>query len=74
MAHGKQADLLDPSAQGELFEAPAEPAYRPNLDKVRARLEKLPAEARAPGDALGAFAALPLPAHFPADGAVAAGR
>ncbi len=47
MAHSRQADFLDPSAQGELFEAPAEPAYRPNLDKVRARLEKLLAEARA---------------------------
>jgi hypothetical protein len=47
MASSKQADLLDPSAQGELFAAPAEPAYRPNLDKVRARLEKLLAEARA---------------------------
>jgi hypothetical protein len=47
MARLKQADLLDPGAQGELFEAPAEPAYRPNLDKVRARLEKLLAEARA---------------------------
>ena len=47
MARLKQADLLDPSGQGELFEAPAEPAYRPNLDKVRARLEKLLAEARA---------------------------
>ena len=47
MARSKQADLLDPGAQGELFAAPAEPAYRPNLDKVRARLEKLLAEARA---------------------------
>jgi hypothetical protein len=47
MARLKQADLLDPIVQGELFEVPAEPAYRPNLDKVRARLEKLLAEARA---------------------------
>ena len=47
MARLKQADLLDPTAQGELFEARAQPAYRPNLDKVRARLEKLLAEARA---------------------------
>ena len=30
-----------------MFETPAEPAYRPNVDKVRARLEKLLAEARA---------------------------
>jgi hypothetical protein len=47
MAHEKQTDLLDGMAQGELFEAPAKPAYRPKLDKVRARLEKLLAEARA---------------------------
>jgi hypothetical protein len=47
MARLKEADLLDPSVQGELFQAPVEPAYRPNLDKVRARLEKLLAEARA---------------------------
>jgi hypothetical protein len=44
MARLKQAD---PTVQCELFAAPAEPAYRPNLDKVRARLEKLLAEARA---------------------------
>jgi hypothetical protein len=47
MAHDKQTDLLDGTAQGELFEAPAKPAYRPNPDKVRARLEKLLGEARA---------------------------
>ena len=47
MVRLKQADLSDPSAQGELFTAPAEPTYPPNLDKVRARLEKLLAEARA---------------------------
>jgi hypothetical protein len=46
MAHDKQTDLLDRTAQGELFEAPTKPAYRPNPDKVRARLEKLLAEAR----------------------------
>jgi len=47
MVRLKQADLSDPSAQGELFTAPAEPTYPPNLDKVRARLEKLLAAARA---------------------------
>jgi hypothetical protein len=46
MAHDKQTDLLDRTAQGGLFEAPAKPAYRPNPDKVRNRLEKLLAEAR----------------------------
>ncbi len=47
MARSRQADLLQASVQGEMFETPAEPAYRPNVDKVRARLEKLLAEARA---------------------------
>ena len=47
MARAKQADFFDSTTQGELFEAPQKPAYRPNLDKVRARLEKLLAEARA---------------------------
>lgn len=42
-------DLFDPEAQGDLFGAdtPAEPAYRPDPDKVRARLYKLLGEARA---------------------------
>ena len=47
MARAKQADVFDTTAQGELFEAPVAPVYRPNPDKVRARLEKLLAEARA---------------------------
>jgi hypothetical protein len=47
MARAKPADFFDQTEQGELFNAPAAPVYRPNLDKVRARLEKLLAEARA---------------------------
>ena len=47
MARVKTADFFEPTEQGELFSAPAAPVYRPNLDKVRARLEKLLAEARA---------------------------
>lgn len=47
MARVKTADIFEPTEQGELFSAPAAPVYRPNLDKVRARLEKLLAEARA---------------------------
>ena len=47
MARARQADFFDTTVQGELFEAPTEPAYQPNLDKVRARLEKLLGEARA---------------------------
>ena len=47
MAHDNETDLLDKTVQGELFDAPPKVAYRPNPDKVRARLEKLLAEARA---------------------------
>ena len=47
MARAKTADLFEQTEQGELFNASAAPVYRPNLDKVRARLEKLLAEARA---------------------------
>lgn len=47
MARSKQAELFDTISQPDLFGAPAGPVYRPNLDKVRARLEKILAEARA---------------------------
>ena len=46
MARTKPADFFDQGEQAELFNAPAAPVYRPNLDKVRARLEKLLAEVR----------------------------
>jgi hypothetical protein len=46
MARTKPADFFDQAEQGELFNAAAAPVYRPHLDKVRARLEKLLAEAR----------------------------
>ena len=47
VARAKTADLFEQTEQGELFNAPASPVYRPNLDKVRARLEKLLAEVSA---------------------------
>ncbi len=47
MARNTQAELFDTASQLEMFDAPAAPVYRPNLDKVRARLEKILAEARA---------------------------
>jgi hypothetical protein len=47
MARSKQADFCDTTSQSDLFGAPDVPVYRPSLDKVRARLEKLLAEARA---------------------------
>ena len=48
MARETQQDLFGADSQPELF-APdaAPPAYRPNLDEVRARLNKILAEARA---------------------------
>ena len=48
MARSTQQDLFETDSQPELFEADAAPpAYRPNLDEVRARLNKILAEARA---------------------------
>ncbi len=47
MPRSHQQDLFDTEAQPELFEpGAAPPAYRPNLDQVRARLRKILAEAR----------------------------
>jgi hypothetical protein len=45
MAHG--SDLFEDHSQPDLFGGQAVPAYRPDLDKVRARLNKLLAETRA---------------------------
>ncbi len=47
MARTSQADLFEKDAQPDLFGGEAAPVYRPNLDKVRARLQKILAEARA---------------------------
>lgn len=48
MARSPQQDLFETDSQPELFEADAAPpAYRPDPDKVRARLHKILAEARA---------------------------
>jgi hypothetical protein len=48
MARSSQQDLFEAEAQPELFEpAAAPPAYRPDLDQVRARMLKILAEARA---------------------------
>lgn len=40
-------DLLEEDAQPDLFGVESAPAYRPDPDKVRRRLEKILAEARA---------------------------
>ena len=48
MARPNQLDLFADEAQPELFEADAAPpAFRPDLDQVRARLNRILAEARA---------------------------
>jgi hypothetical protein len=48
MARSHQQDLFDAEAQSDLFKPDAAPpVYRPDLDQVRARLQKILAEARA---------------------------
>jgi hypothetical protein len=47
MARGGQGDLLRTEEQPDLFGDSVPPAYRPDADKVRARLYKILAEARA---------------------------
>ena len=47
MADGDEEDLFEDGGQGNLFGADAAPAYRPDPDKVRARLHKILGEARA---------------------------
>ncbi len=48
MTRFRQQDLFETEAEPELFEpGAAPPAYRPDLDQVRARLNKILAEARA---------------------------
>jgi hypothetical protein len=48
MARSTQQDLFGDDSQAELFEPDeAPPAYRPDPDQVRARLQRILAEARA---------------------------
>jgi hypothetical protein len=47
MARTGQPDSFVTESQSNLFGAEATPAYRPDADKVRARLHKILAEARA---------------------------
>ena len=47
MSHPDDADLFDEKAQPDLFGGETVPAYRPDPDKVRARLHRILAEARA---------------------------
>jgi len=47
MASGNDPDFFEEETQADLFGAEPAPAYRPDPDKVRRRLEKILAEARA---------------------------
>jgi hypothetical protein len=47
MARNGQADFFENGAQPDLFGGETVPVYQPDLDKVRARLQKILAEARA---------------------------
>ena len=47
MTRTRQSDLFEPEAQPDLFGAAAAPAYRPDPDKVRSRLHRIIAEAKA---------------------------
>ena len=47
MTGTKQSDFFTPEIQEDLFGLEATPAYRPDPDKVRGRLHKILAEARA---------------------------
>jgi len=47
MASGNDPDFIEEETQPDLFGAEPTPAYRPDPDKVRRRLEKILAEARA---------------------------
>ena len=47
MATSNQGDLFGGPAQPDLFGSASPPAYKPDLGKVRARIEAILAEARA---------------------------
>lgn len=46
MSRSDQSDLFAADSQPDLFGAAAPPAYRPDTDKVRARLHRILGEAR----------------------------
>jgi hypothetical protein len=47
MARDRQADLFAQQSEPELFPAASEPTYRPDPEKVRARLHRILGEAKA---------------------------
>ncbi len=47
MSRSRQPDFFSPEEQPDLFGSETPPAYRPNPDKVRARLHRILAQARA---------------------------
>ena len=57
MARDDQSDMFSEDSQSDLFGADPVPSYRPDPEKVRARLHKILAEARAAREWLTAGAA-----------------
>jgi len=47
MSRSRQPDMFAPESQPDLFGAEPAPAYRPDPDKVRARLHRILGEAKA---------------------------
>jgi len=47
MAHDLDPDHFESEAQADLFGVDSVPPYRPDADRIRARLERILAEARA---------------------------
>ena len=68
MPQADYPDLFENERQGDLFGAEPIPAYRPDPDKVRARLYKILGGGPGGGYAsLGPCAAFPLSYHRPSD-------
>ena len=67
MARTGEPDLFETETQPDLFGAATAPAYRPDPDKVRSRLHKILAEARAARTFPWQPTRFALSHHFPAD-------
>ena len=66
MSNRNQADLFAPEPIADLFGAETVPAYRPNPEKVRARLRRILSETRARSAPWEIGACIPVPNNFPA--------
>ena len=64
MAEADELDQADEEMQPDLFGAEPVPAYRPDPERVRARLHKILAEARAAQSCRGRLGAFPFIVRF----------